>query len=78
MPNKLALIPAVALALVVAHDIKTQIKTKQLAELFATAYVEMEENQHANVAQIQYLCHKLNEANLDADEFDLIVLNYHQ
>lgn len=78
MPNKLAFVPVVAFALVAAHDIKTQIKTKQLAKLFVTAYEAMEESQHAHEAQIKYLCHKLNEANIDADEFDLIVLHYNQ
>lgn len=78
MPNMLKFIPAVTFGLVVAHDIRTKIKAKKNAELFLNAYVAFEEDQRSNEAKIQYLCHLLNENEIPADEFDMIVLNFDQ
>ena len=64
--------------LAVCHDIKTQIEATKAAKLYLAAVKAYEETQQANEAQIEYLCHMLDENDIDADAFDLIVLNYNQ
>jgi hypothetical protein len=81
-----SLIPAL-FALVVAHDIRTQIKAREYRE-FA---VEVFDKQEAHTAQlvegydeklksagnqIEYLVGMLNENGIVPDEFDLIALNF--
>ena len=77
MPKPSTLFSAVALAAVVAHDIKTQIRARNNAQLYLKAHEAFEETQRANEAQIKYLCHMLDEAEVPVNEFDLIVLKYH-
>lgn len=74
MPSKFAF--AVALAVVVAHDIKTQIEAQKAAKLFLTAHEQFREIKTYNHAQIEYLINMLIENGIELDEFDLIALNF--
>ena len=68
---------AIALALSVAHDIRTQIKARKEAKLYQEAIQLYVEQNAVHVAQIMYLCHMLDEHGVPADEFDLIALHFH-
>lgn len=79
MLTKLKLAAAAAtFALVAAHDIRTQIRTRKAAALFLAASKAYEETETAHEAQIMYLCHMLDQNEVPADEFDLIALHFHQ
>jgi Ni2+-binding GTPase involved in maturation of urease and hydrogenase len=75
---KFKLAPVVMFALVVAHDLKTQIDARQAAKLYLAAAESYEETQRCHEAQIKYLCEMLDRNEIDVTEFDLMVLNYHQ
>lgn len=74
---------ATALALVVAHDIRTQIKARKF-RLAATEVVThdiihivtLTQRNEALATQNKYLMFKLDEAGVEPDEFDLIALNF--
>lgn len=68
---------AIALALTVAHDIRTQIKAGKAAKLFLEALQAHEVEKAIYSAQIMYLCHMLDTHDVAADEFDLIALHFH-
>lgn len=75
MPHHIKL--AALLALVVAHDIKTQIEAKKAAKLYLNAHKTFEEAEAIRTAQISYLCHLIDNSDIEVDEFDLIALSYH-
>lgn len=65
------------LALVAVHNnIRTQIDAKKAAKLYLNAHKAFEETEAANEAQIQYLCHMLDEHEIPLNEFDLIALHF--
>jgi hypothetical protein len=74
---------ATALALVVAHDIKSHRKHRKNLHTANEAFdlmikandalLQEWKNSHAQVA---YLLHKLDETGTEPDEFDLIALNF--
>lgn len=74
MPNKLLL---AALAVVVAHDVITQIETTRAAKAFIAAHEAHKQTEAVSTAQISYLLHVLVENGIEASEFDLIALNFH-
>lgn len=88
MQTKSLIAPVAMFALVVAHDIRTQIKARQdrqfAADVLETQEIysqEMEKNYDAKLEaagrQIEYLVGMLNEHDIEPDEFDLIALNFH-
>lgn len=88
MQPKSLIAPAAMFALVIAHDIRTQIKARQDRQ-FAVEILEaqeihaqgMKESYDAKLEaagrQIEYLVGMLNEHGIVPDEFDLIALNFH-
>lgn len=64
-----------ALVLVAAHDLRTQIRTYKVAVLFRTAAELYEETERANEAKIKYLCDMLDKNGVEVTEFDLIAMN---
>jgi|tagenome__1003787_1003787.scaffolds.fasta_scaffold10900823_1 hypothetical protein len=66
----------IAIALVAAHDLRTQFEAKKNAKLFLEAAEAYEETQRQNEAQIQYLCHMLDQHGIAVTEFDLIALHF--
>lgn len=77
MPNKFHIVAGAALALTIVHDLRTRIEATKNARLFIKAAEAYQETQEINEAQIQYLCHMLDEHDVPVNEFDLIALNYH-
>lgn len=86
-PNKFML-AHVAFALVLAHDIRTQITARKEhkqdletnAHIVANAVImgsDYENKLNASKKQIEYLVGLLNENDVTIDEFDLIALNFH-
>lgn len=69
---------ATILALVVAHDISTQIRCAKSARLFLQASNAYEETEAANGEMINYLVHMCEKHQVPVSEFDLIALSYHQ
>lgn len=74
MPNHIKL--AALLGLVVAHDIRTQIRTVKAARVFNKAVQAYEETEAMHTEQIHYLCHIIEKNEISVDEFDLIALRY--
>lgn len=62
-------------AAVIVHDIATQIQASKAARLYLKASEAYEEEQRVNHAQIEYLCHMINDAGIEITEFDMIALN---
>lgn len=88
MQTKSLIAPAAMFALVVAHDIRTQIKARkdrqfaveilETQELYAQElYEKYEAKLETAGRQIEYLVGMLNEHDIVPDEFDLIALNFH-
>ena len=74
MPHHLKF--ALLIAAIVADDLKVRRFTTKLCK----AYVELNETHEQTVAaqeaRNQYLCHLLNEHDVEVDEFDMIALNF--
>lgn len=66
------------MALVVAHDIGTQIRCAKAARLFTQASEAYEETEAIQRAQIDYLIDMLVKNDIAPDEFDIIALRYHE
>ena len=77
MPNTSQIIRGAMLALVVVHDVRTQIRARQNDALFLEATEVFEELNEIHKAQIMYLCHMIDRSGIPTDEFDLIALHYH-
>lgn len=65
-------------ALAVAHDIRTQIKSRSMTRLYFEVIDDYDRTQVNNEEQIKYLCHILDQHGVPFDEFDMIALTYHQ
>ncbi|HXQ32772.1 MAG TPA: hypothetical protein VN843_02000 [Anaerolineales bacterium] len=66
---------AALLTVFVVDDIKTKIEARKHAKVFLAATQAYEAVNAEQTAQISYLIHVLNKHEIEADEFDLIVLN---
>lgn len=79
MTIKINVVPAaVVVSLFVYDHIKTKIDARQAAKLYLAAHEAFEETQKAHETQIEYLCHMLDENDIEVNEFDLIALNFNQ
>lgn len=67
---------AAGLALIVAHDIHSQIKARRQYDFYLQACEDFTEIDAAYQAQIRYLIHLLEENGVEPSEFDLIALHY--
>lgn len=77
MPEKYKLVYAAILALVVTDTIRSRIKVIRHARMYLAAMKAYEETERDQTALISYLFDVLNKHEIEADEFDLIALNYY-
>lgn len=76
MFNKLNVISIATFAALAVSELKFRILAKQAARAYLEAHQAYEEQSEAQHAQMLYLWHKLEEHNVEIDEFDMIALNF--